>query len=730
MDNKPYRQYFLFLDESGDFEENTDNYNSPSLVGGILCEKATCEVSKAENIISQIREKYIDINKQYKDSNFYHATELPAEIKSNVKVDMVEVIVNNGFIPVIFQQKSKEKILNNTTTYISFLVDGIVKLIQDFSYHNPIELTVTIGYRQDIDLKRKKESKGEFHLKNDYIKPQVIKNEFDKYITIAQIRESYNFRNRFKVHLKFANDKGNLFLVLSDYICNFYYTKDSLIRKKQLAERVRNLLNVKNTRNNKKFNTYSIYEEPEIERLKRNISDGNLGEALFFAMLINHQTEEWDSFKPKLRKCLADISESELSMTLNYFYAKMQLLGTFSGKSNQVIQIVNNVIDFIGYKEILRSCYELFMSRVYLFKMAALMHKGNYNQFTRISELCAIHVKAAKDLNTYLMFANRMTTFYYANFQYIKSIEIGEQLLYILKKLDKEVNSIFQETGYKFNICDDQYEKICGTLALSYYGACAISKKYTVQAREYSINAINGFIKENDKRRAAQVLAQIEAEAGNFEQACYQLSYGLNVNLNSLLTPDFTKGERSLRKFGDFDWYHLTKLMVVMISSSNEGYKKLAIKMIQDSFDYFKNYVTQTEQQIHFPAFITYCMYAKCLIDSTEPDKYKMYAIELFKKAILSAEATNNNSPRFRAAGLIMRSNYLLALLRIENKSEFYSNHQELKEKLKEYSSYKHVSDEMKNIFGWWNNALKEISYDNREHTKHILSKMSRTILF
>lgn len=730
MDNKPYRQYFLFLDESGDFEENKEILNSPSLVGGILCTKESCEIHKAESIISQVREKYININEKYKSSNFNHAMELPIEIKANVKVDMIEAIIGNGFIPIIFQQKSKEKILNNTTTYISFLVDGIVKLIQDFTYHYPIDLTVTIGYRQDIDNKKKKESKGEFHLKNDYIKPQVIKNEFDKYLTIAQIREAYKFRNKFKVHLKFANDKEDLFLVLSDYICNFYYTKESLKRKKQLNERVRNLLNVKNTRNSKKINTYSIYEEPEIERLKRNISDRNFGEALFFAMLINHQTEEWEFFKPKLRKCLADISESELSIALNNFYARMQLLGTFSGKSYQVIQIVNNVIDFIGNKNILRSCYDLFMARIYLFKMAALMHRGNYNQFISISEKCEPYVKASKDLNIYLMYANRMTIFYYTNFQYMMSIETGEQILHILKNLEKEVNSIFQETGYKFNICNDQYDKICGTLALSYYGACSISKRFTDQARKYSLYAMNGFIKDNDKRRVAQTLAQIEAEAGNFKQACQQLSYGLNVNLNSLLTPDYAKGERSLKKFGDFDWYHLSKLMAVLISSSDDKYIKLAIKMIQDTFEVFKTYVTRTEQQFNFPIFITYCMYAKSLIEATDLDRYKMYAITLFDKAIFSAEAPKNNSPRFLSAGLIIRSNYLLALLLTENQKDFNSGIRDLKEKLNNYNSSKSISAEMKKIFRWWNGALAEISYENKEHTEQLLSKMSRTVLF
>lgn len=738
MNSKKFKQYCLYLDESGDFEESEANLNSPSLVGGVFFQKESINEQAAEHIISQVRDKYVKKNEQYKAINYHHATELPVEIKADVKVDMVETIIENGFTPVIFQQQSKEKILNNTTTYIMFLVDGIVKLIQDYTYHNPMELTVTIGYRQNIDVKRKLASKGEINLKNDYIKPQEIKNEFDKYLTIAQIRETYNFRNKFKVNLKFAHDKDNLLLVLSDYICNFYYVKESFKYKKGLNLRVMKLINSNNKANINKFNTYSILEEPEIERLKRNIDDRNFGEALFFAMLINHQTREWDRFKPKLRKCFADISDAELQLVLANFYAKMQLLGTYSDKSHQTIQIVNNAIDFIGDKDILKSCYDSFMAHVNLFKMAALMHLGNYNQFLRVSEKCETHVKASRELNVYLMFANRMTVFYYANFQYLKSIEAGERLLRILEKLELEVNSIFQETGYRFDICGDQYEKICGSLALSCYGACSISKEYVEKGRKYSFAAIDGFQKEYNKRRSAQILAQIEAESGNFRNACEQLNYGLRINVEKLLEPDYSNGEKSLKKLNDFDWYHMSKLMATMISSSDIAASTLALKMLNDSLENFKEYVNKLDNQITFPTFITLCMFANCLINSPEVNRYKDYAITLFKKAISAAEspreysekAKKSSSPRFRAAGLIIRAFFLLALIKINNKNDFNNYLYALKEKMNDYLSSGDVANDMKNIFVNCKSMLDEVKFEDRERAINSLSILSRKILF
>ena len=290
------KHYYLYLDESGDFEENEEtnsfgHFKEPSLVGGIFGPEDLNNTEIPRSIISDVRKKYISQNHEYSKSDFRHAVDLPSAIKKYVKLDMVEAIVKAGFTPVIFQQKTKELIQDNTTTYIMFLVDGLIKLIQDCIFDYDLKLTVVIGNRKNVDKMNRLKDSGHLVKKYENIKPNEITNEFYKYLAMAKIRESYSFPHKFQVKFRFDDDKGNDFLVLSDYICNSYYTRNSFIEgnKQILKSRFQQFLSDGKTIDHRKFHLYSILEEPELERLKRNVSDGNYGEALFFAMILNRE---------------------------------------------------------------------------------------------------------------------------------------------------------------------------------------------------------------------------------------------------------------------------------------------------------------------------------------------------------------------------------------------------------------------------------------------------------
>ena len=134
-------QYYLYLDESGDFNEN-DADKSSSLIGGVLCYDETQALNTAKKIISAVHEKYLKDYPEYKRFNFKHATDFPGNtpeeknLKANIKLEMLHAITTNeyGFIPIVFSQSEKVHIKDSTTTYIMFLVDGLVKLIQDCNF--------------------------------------------------------------------------------------------------------------------------------------------------------------------------------------------------------------------------------------------------------------------------------------------------------------------------------------------------------------------------------------------------------------------------------------------------------------------------------------------------------------------------------------------------------------------------------------------------------------------
>ena len=284
LPESPNGRYYLYVDESGDFNDtdNAKNRNG-SLLGGVLCWDETQALEAAKNIISTVREKYVSEYPEYNSFSFYHATEFPKEtdeqkaIKRSIKFDMLKAIISDNyrFIPIVFSQAPRLHIQNSTTIYIMFLVDGLVKLIQDCTNQKDFHLTVTLGGRRDIA--REKEYVRINHVQPPhpfYIPGGEIKTEFDKYMAMAKVREQYSFKNKFSVTFKMDNDHENELLVLSDYVANSFLTLRDPIRG--WANRYQDYA--------KKIHVYQIAEEPNVERLKRYTADGNYSMAWFYAM--------------------------------------------------------------------------------------------------------------------------------------------------------------------------------------------------------------------------------------------------------------------------------------------------------------------------------------------------------------------------------------------------------------------------------------------------------------
>ena len=184
------KRYYLYLDESGDFEEQDDERDL-SLIAGVLCYDEENASEAANKIISQVREEYIQHYPSYADFNFHHATEFPnnsleeKKIKAEIKLSMLEAIIKNdyGFIPIVFRQNTKVSIQDSTTTYIMFLVDGLVKLIQDCSFQSDFNLIVTLGGRRDRTREEQNARKNQQRETRLYISGTEIRREFDKYMS-------------------------------------------------------------------------------------------------------------------------------------------------------------------------------------------------------------------------------------------------------------------------------------------------------------------------------------------------------------------------------------------------------------------------------------------------------------------------------------------------------------------------------------------------------------------
>ena len=150
-------KYYLYLDESGDFDEDkSDLHSDPSLVGGVLCTKELDNEIKADGILTSVWQSFVTKYPRHAGENYQHATEINnGQEKAELKVMMVEEIVKQGYIPVVFQQDDKYVLQTNTTTYMMYLVDGLIKFIEDTGVQY---LSVIVGGRKDMDKVREYEA--------------------------------------------------------------------------------------------------------------------------------------------------------------------------------------------------------------------------------------------------------------------------------------------------------------------------------------------------------------------------------------------------------------------------------------------------------------------------------------------------------------------------------------------------------------------------------------------
>lgn len=660
-------KYYLFLDESGNFwEDDPSERISPSLIGGVLCQKELADECVAEQVHSDVVKDFIKVHPQYKNADFNHATEAVAqEDKPDLKLRMVEAITKNGYIPVVFQQKGKFFIETNTTTYIMFLVEGIIKLIEDRQIKN---LTVVIGERLDLDKKeawlKKHPDVSEKAYKGTYIPKKDIVSEFNKFMAIAKIREAYAF-NGLNPNVKFdlGNDKEDRLLILCDYVCNTYLTGGSFY-KEEHRKRFEKLKRESRTgrTDDSKYQVYAITEIKEAEKLKRYIADRNYGEALFFCMTVDIDEEEFERAKHELTIQLSKIKGNDKKFILDILYSKIGRLIQVERSLQSAITIIDKLLQYfkkLEWSSGEKALQNEFYANLYLYKMAALTHMGDVKNFKKTADICEHYVKETQDINLFLMFKNRWIVDLQDVFQYEDSLRLGNELLSLMETYAETDKRIENKFGYKFSACRDQLPKVTNSLALTAYFTLNDSHEHLVEARSYSDIAIQYFEgKEDDIVRAYQLRAEIEAEAGNFADAIMYLNKGLHIYFENMSTEQVN----GLKPFG---WYHVTKVLDRMIQTGNNEYRSLGIKVIENCLPGFMEYKDsflanlpdeKYRESLKFsdamhPGYVNLCMMGSAMVGSGK-DYLRDKGFALLELAYNSVK--NSQSPTFKMHSVVI----------------------------------------------------------------------------
>ena len=95
--------YYLWLDESGNFEEENNN-RPPSLVGGVCCTEAVMKTIKPSTPL-QLIAQHPDFQAAFggERPKLNHSTELPNEVKAPARLLVTQWCAEQGMEFIFFQ---------------------------------------------------------------------------------------------------------------------------------------------------------------------------------------------------------------------------------------------------------------------------------------------------------------------------------------------------------------------------------------------------------------------------------------------------------------------------------------------------------------------------------------------------------------------------------------------------------------------------------------------------
>lgn len=507
-------QLELWLDESGDFQNDSNINKSPSLVGGVLIEKNKLDTPK---IIEILGSEYIHSNEMGKENFGAYATEL------------LQAIINHGGQLIIYENQERLEIIDGTITYLNIISEGIIQLLQLLmAEYEEIDLSIVVAVR--LDMEKQDTMPGGIIPYQEYVM------RLNEKIMIGLARRAIANHKCWKWDIRLASARNDQRLMLADVVCNSWLTQRSkkfTIEQRELLQK----LYVDKYR-------FSVFEKSTPAYIKRLIAEGDFAEAIF---------EVYTSEEKALRNDLLEIIMKRL-LTINSEGVRIQLIN-LKTKIDGLIKIENNLskskllLQEIQNDFIVRMVNSgidpgIFALDIYLYLFTVHTHEGNIAEAERLISLCE---KAIKNLSNrwegidyFFMYKIRKAVYQINCFDYYSVCTEMSQIVNTLKETMEIFSIIDGLDNLYHSVKSDALGKALGTRLQAYCFMLRKDAGLYEAAIEDSRNALQEFLFDTDISRQYQYRAQIECEAGHYTEA---LRYLLKVEEIEL------EGEDSILQF-------------------------------------------------------------------------------------------------------------------------------------------------------------------------------------
>ena len=495
------KNFNLWLDESGSFEDDRLAKGwKPSLVGGALWEDGTFDEKIANRILGK-KSKHEKV----------HFVE---EKDSQRAIDVLKASSKAGVRFVIIQNKERLKIIDNDTTYLNVLAEGIMQLISDLlSEYKVFKLSINIATRKNMVTGNGIITKDEY-----------TRRLQEKIILLNAKKSLYTLRDsKWKYSIEFEDAREDGRLQIADCICNSFLTQDAT---KKFNEEQRQTLHTL-------FNStyrYSVLSKETVDEYKGLIAKENYGEVIFslFCETDEDVLAERDKLTKQIVRKMANLNINVIKNNLSQVMAHVDTLIEYDKNFSLAEIPLKNIQDqLIPAIRAANMDVSEFSFNVALYLYAIYTHRGSkegYNQ----DVVCVEELKKIDDLfmrlKCFYQYSNRKSIHLKNMFDFQGSLKAITDVICIADQMKDALQLISNIEivlpGDK-SIKSDELAKSYGTRLQMWPLLWSLSpqKKYIEKAEKDYQQALDNFSLEQDKERQYLYLSIMKTICGDFKGA-------------------------------------------------------------------------------------------------------------------------------------------------------------------------------------------------------------------
>ncbi|WP_226679062.1 hypothetical protein [Mesobacillus jeotgali] len=528
-------KFFLWLDESGDFQEDHIQSKNPSLVGGILTRSGQLEKEEAARILKNAQQRIPGIPEKI------HGNQIHGKKYGSFARLLLSDVVDMGVPLVVFDNYERAKIVNSDYTYLNIMAEGILQLCQTLSAEHPsLRLTVNIARRENNGLTEKQGY-------TSYIKDDEYITRLRERMDLAIIKRNLSRAAKdWEIDIVVDWVDRDPRLLISDVVTHSWLVRNSSKFAEEDRKEVIQLY--------REPYLYSIIENGTLAAVRKQVSEGYVGNALFeylsspveemYHGLHRYDEEYGDesismdptilSIVERLGQMSRFAQESQLGILADYLHTLLEEERDFVTAKLILARLEKDVIPLLAAKPHTIQA-KGFIIKVHMLLLILATHIGDLELGEKQIKLLKEDINSFSNrweaLDIYFSILVREAVHLINFFNFEEAIEEMTSLENVIEELFITIASQGDITIVSDMIRADIKGKVLGTKLQALTFAGRSNRDYLHEARLYSNKAMEEFTNPDDLLRQYQYRAQLETEAGRFDEAFEWLARSVGKEL-------------------------------------------------------------------------------------------------------------------------------------------------------------------------------------------------------